>query len=126
MQLQIQGKNLDINDNIRNHVNQKLGQIGRHLPGITRASVELASEDTRSQRDRVVVQVTLQVSGTVLRAEQRAPNTRAAINAVAEVLSRRIERFKGQDYRSERARRGPSLGDQNAEEANPTADSDEG
>ena len=98
MELQIQGRNLEISDQVRSHVSQKLGQLSRHLPGLTRATVELASEPTRAQQDRVVAQVTLDVNGSILRAEQRAPNARAAINSVAEVLSRRIERYKGQTY----------------------------
>ena len=116
MELQIQGRNLEINDQVRNHVSQKLDQLGRQLPGSTKATVELASEATRSQQDRVVAQVTLDVNGSILRAEQRAPNTRAAINSATEVLTRRIERYKSQTYRSERARQTPSLPAQEAEE----------
>ena len=117
MELQIQGRNLEINDQVRNHVSQKLGQLGRQLPGLTKATVELASEATRSQQDRVVAQVTLDVNGSILRAEQRAPNTQAAINSAAEVLTRRIERYKSQTYRSKRARQTPSLPVQEAEQA---------
>ncbi len=117
MELQIQGRNVEISDQVRKHVTQKLGRIGRHLPGIISAEVELASEPTRSQQDRMVAQVTLDVGGSILRAEQRASNTEAAINSVAEVLARRIERYKSRAYRSERARQTPSLGAQQAEEA---------
>ncbi len=105
MELQILAKNLELNDQVRNHASQKLGQLGRQLPSITNAVVELASEPTRAQKDRVVAQVTLDVNGAILRSEQRAANTRSAINSAAEVLSRLIERYKGRTYRSERPRR---------------------
>ena len=117
MELQIRGRNVEINDQIRRHVEEKLGQLGRHLPGLSRVAVELSSESTRSQHDRVVAQVTLEIGGSILRAEQRASNTRTAINSAAEVLGRRIERYKSQTYRSERARQGSSLGAVQAEEA---------
>ena len=78
--------------------------------------MEVASEPTRSQQDRIVVQVTLDVNGDILRGEQRAASTTAAINAVAEVLDRRIERYKSRTYRSERARQLPPLRTQEAEE----------
>tara|TARA_B100000315_G_scaffold259200_1_gene314181 strand:+ start:1187 stop:1759 length:573 start_codon:yes stop_codon:yes gene_type:complete len=126
LELQIHGRNVEISDGVRKHVTEKLGRIGRHLPGITRAEVELASEPTRSQRDRVVAQVTLDVSGSILRAEQRASNTESAINSVAEALARRIERYKSRTYRSERARQGASLGAQQAEDAAPQASPFEG
>ena len=117
VELQIQGRNLEINDQVRSHVSQKLGQLGRHLSGLTSATVELASEATRAQQDRVVAQVTLDVNGSILRAEQRAPNTRAAINSAIEVLTRRIERYKSQTYRSGRSRQSLPQRTLEAEEA---------
>lgn len=118
MELKIQTRNLEINDRVRQHIAEKLNQINRHLPAITEAVVEVAAEPTRKQQDRIVVQVTLDVTGSILRGEQRASNTTAAINAVAEVLNRRIERYKSRAYRNERARQeGVALRTQQAEEA---------
>jgi len=118
LELKIQTRNLEINDRVRQHIAEKLNQINRHLPGITEAVVEVAAEPTRKQQDRIVVQVTLDVTGSILRGEQRASNTTAAINAVAEVLNRRIERYKSRAYRNERARQeGVALRTQQAEEA---------
>ena len=116
MDLNIKTKNLEINDQVRDHIERKLGQLNRHLPGISRVAVELTSERTRSQRDRIVAQVTLTVGGSVLRAEQRSSGTTEAINLVAEVLDRRIERYKSHAYRSERARQNVPLRTQQAEE----------
>ena len=116
MKLNIRGRNLEITDQIRSHVAEKLGQLERHLPAISLVTVELSAEPTRSQRHRFVAQVTINVGGSILRSEQRASDTKAAINSAAEVLSRRIERYKGRTYRSERARKGTSLATQQAEE----------
>ncbi|MEK7806744.1 MAG: ribosome-associated translation inhibitor RaiA [Chloroflexota bacterium] len=116
MELQIQGRNIEINDQIRAYIAQKMAQVNRHLPAISRAEVELASESTRSHQDRIVVQVTLDAGGAILRAEQRAANTTAAINLVAEALDRRVERYKSRAYRSERARQNTPLRVQQAEE----------
>ena len=106
MDMHIHGRNLEITDQIKQHVVDRMGVIDRHLPNIFSADVELVSETTRSQQDRVVAQVTLNVSGKMLRAQQRAPNTRAAVNAVAQALDRQIQRYKSQVYRSERESRG--------------------
>ena len=106
LELNIHGKNLEITPSIQEHVTTKLGSVDRHLPCISRAEVELISEPTRSQKDRVVVQVTLTVPGSLLRTQQRAANTKAAINSAAKALDRQIMRYKGQVYRSEREARG--------------------
>ena len=118
MGLQIQDRNLEISDQIKEHVTKKMRLIDRHLPNIGRADVEIASEATRSQKDRVVVQVTLNISGTLLRAPQLAANTKTAVNAVAQVLDRQIKRYKEQVYRSEREARGALEFDAEAGQAN--------
>ena len=104
MELHIYGRNLEITDRTREHVESKLDQIDRHLPGISNATVELAYEATRSHNDRIVAQVTLHVGRTLLRAQQRAANETTAINSVAKALDQQIKRFKSQTYRSERSR----------------------
>jgi putative sigma-54 modulation protein len=116
LDIKIQGRNLEVDQRIRQRITQKLDQINRHLPGITYAMVELKSEFTRSQQDRIVAEVTLEVGGSILRAEQRAPNTDAAINSAVEALDRRIERYKSQAYRSERAKHNIPLRTRQAEE----------
>ena len=125
MELNIQPKNLSINEQVRNHIERKLNQLNRHLPSISRALVEVASQPTRSQQDRIVAQVTLSVGRTVLRAEQRATSTTEAINAVADVLDRRIERYKSSAYRSERSRQNTTLPDQQIEDEFPSVSDDQ-
>ena len=116
MELNIKSKNLDVNQQLRGHIERKFGDLIRHLPAISSVNVELSSQPTRSQNDRIAAQVTLRVGGVLLRAEQRAANANEAINLVAGVLDRRIERYKSRTYRSERARQVVPLGAQQAED----------
>ena len=104
MELNINANNVDVNKQLRAHIERKFGGLIRHLPAISSVQVELSSQPTRSQDDRMTVQVTLNVGGSLLRAEQRAANAIEAVNLVAGVLDRRIERYKSRTYRSERAR----------------------
>ncbi|MDA1127539.1 MAG: ribosome-associated translation inhibitor RaiA [Chloroflexi bacterium] len=115
MDLQISGRNLEISDQTREHVRKKLDQIDRRLPGIAGASVELAYEETRSSDDRIVAQVTLNVGGTLLRAQRRAATTSVAVNSVARALDRQIKRYKSHAYRSERSRQGGRAANQETE-----------
>lgn len=105
MDLNIQGRNIEITRSVREHVTAKLASLDRHLPAITRAEVEMATESTRSQQDRVVVQVSLNVGGDLLRAQRRAGNARAAVNATVDALDRQLNRWKAHTYRSERQSR---------------------
>ena len=102
MELHIHSRNLEVTAAVKDHVTSKLDRTCRHLPGIYRAEVVMASEPTRLQHDRIVVQVTLRIAGSSLRAKHRGSNTREAINAVARTLDRQIQQYKGHVYRSER------------------------
>lgn len=117
VEVKLHATNLEITEAVRQHIDQKLNQIERHLPGISSLEVELASEPTRSPQDRIVAQVTVKIGGSILRAEHRAPTIKAAINLVTEALNRRVGRYKSRAYRSERAKQNVPLRAQEAEEA---------
>jgi putative sigma-54 modulation protein len=98
MELLIKGKNIEVTEEIRKYIEQRLGKLRRHLANITEVEVELAQEQARSSQGRYVVQVSLKHQGTILRGEERAAALSTAIDAVADVISRRVERYKGKLY----------------------------
>lgn len=126
MDLKLQGRNLQIDDSLRDYVTKKLNRLERLLPADSQAEVEVSSSTTRSNADRITVQATLASGGAVLRAEQRAANANAAMDSVVDVLERKIDRFKSQTYRSRRARKGQSMRVIQAEEMEQPIDPREG
>lgn len=95
MELQVVGKNVEITQQLREYLTIKLDKLTRHLPNMDEAKVEIHEEKTKSPAHRVAVQVTIKNKGTILRSEERSANVHTAIDAVTEVLARRIERYKG-------------------------------
>jgi putative sigma-54 modulation protein len=57
-------------------------------------TVELSTEKTRAAQTRQVAQVTVDVSGTLLRAEVRAQDSFAAVDAVMDKTRRQIKAYK--------------------------------
>jgi putative sigma-54 modulation protein len=94
MDLQLIGQNVEILPTVRNYVEKKLGKLNRHLPNMSGIKVELAEHKTRAADQRFRAQVTLEVNGTLLRAEERAENLLVAIDSVVPSLDRQIERYK--------------------------------
>lgn len=94
MQLSITGRNVDITDYTRGYLEKKMKRVERHLPGLTEARVELASESTKGAGQRNVAQVTLRAGGKILRGEERAADLFTAIDAVMEKVVRQVDRFK--------------------------------
>ena len=55
---------------VKQHVLNKLTGVVRALPAVKRASVEVTYEASRPRHQQYIVQATLTVGGTVLRAEE--------------------------------------------------------
>ena len=99
MQLIVQGKNVEVTDWLRQYVEKKVGKLGRRLPDIKEARVELSIQNARSSGDRHVVQVTLRSNGTILRAEERSADMQTSIDTVLDKMVRQIDRYKGKRSR---------------------------
>ncbi len=105
MELLITARNLELNDSVESYIQKKFAPLGRRLRGIGEAKVEIQRQRTRSAQDNVVVQVTLIVNHTLLRAEERAPTVNAAVDMVAQALERQVMRYKGRHFASLNAKK---------------------
>lgn len=103
MEIIIAGRNLEVTESIDSYVRKKFERLNRHLPMISQSNIELADEKTKAPEVRFVVQVTLNCNGTLLRGEERGLSLFAAIDGVAQVMDRQIEKFKGKLYKKEQA-----------------------
>ena len=93
---------MELSPAVRQYIERKLGKLSRHLPNITESKVEVAEEQTKSPQQHFVVQVTINSSGTLLRSEERGADLFTAVDKVATVMNRQIERYKGKLYRKGR------------------------
>ncbi len=98
MDLKVTGKNIELNAELAGYIEKKLGKLSLHLANIKEAKVEIAGEKTRSPGQRYIVQVTVNSGGIILRGEERGEDLFTAIDKVATIMKRRIERFKGKRY----------------------------
>ena len=99
MKLQIVAKsNVEISETLEAYVEKKIGKLGRYLPTIGEGKVEISREGAKLPEQRFTVQVTLESRGVLIRAQEKSKDIRAAIDKVADALSKRIERYKGKLY----------------------------
>jgi putative sigma-54 modulation protein len=101
MELTFRARHVPVTDNLREYTSRKLSRLGRYLPLVDEAVVELEQEGGENAH-RYVVQLTVNCNGTYLRAEERGPRLLAAIDAAADVMSRQVRRFKERSYHSGR------------------------
>ena len=99
MKLQIIAKNnAEVSETIRAYVEKKVGKLGRYLPTLDEGKVEISREGAKLPEQRFTVQVTLDSRGLLIRAQEKSKDMRTAIDKVVDVLSKRIERYKGKLY----------------------------
>ena len=99
MKLQIIAKNnIEVSETLKVYVEKKIGKLSRYLPTIGEGKVEISHESAKLPEQRFTVQVTLDSKGVLIRAQEESKDIRTAIDKVVDVLSKRIERYKGKLY----------------------------
>jgi len=90
MRIITRGKNIDITDALKIHVDKKIGKISKYFEENTEAQVSLSVvKDTH-----VVEAMLLLNGGMLLRAEEKSPDMYASIDLVVEKLERQIRKYK--------------------------------
>ena len=106
MDLTVKSRNGKVTERQRQHIEEKLGKLGRYMDQITSATVEVHTEQHRQAGEVHRVQVTLTGDrGVILRAEEQSSDLYGAIDEVQSVLQRQIKRYKEKYWRRERQRR---------------------
>src|SRR3990172_13056497 len=119
MELIFRGKNVTLGEGFREYAARKLSRLSRYLALGEHAIVDVRRE-AKGSDGRFVVQVTLNANGTFLRAEERAAQLEAALDAVSDILSRQVTRFKQRrvDRGQRRAEKG-AVAEASVEEGEP-------
>jgi putative sigma-54 modulation protein len=104
MQLQIAGTNMELAPAVQRYVERKLGKLNKHLPAIIESRVEISEEKTKSPQQHYLVRVTVNsgAGGAVFHGEERAEDLFRAVDKVAAVMTRQLERYKGKLYKKGR------------------------
>ena len=95
MKLVIHGRNIEITDAIREHVEQKILKAVSHFKHLTNeVDVHLSVAKNPRIGANQAAEVTLFVDGAVVRAEESSENLYASIDLVAYKISRQLRKFK--------------------------------
>ena len=89
MNITITGKNIEITENLRNAVNDKLGKLKKYFTEDTQVKVTLSVE-----KERQKIEVTIPVKGKLIRSEQVSNDMYVSIDLVEEVIERQLRKYK--------------------------------
>ena len=89
MKIITKGRHIDITDALRNYLEKKMSKLDKHFDNTLDATVALSVE-----KKRQIVEVTLQASRAIIRAEVETGDMYASIDKVVDRLERKIQKYK--------------------------------
>jgi putative sigma-54 modulation protein len=94
MRIEFKGRNVSFPEEVKAHVEQRVGKVERQVSPLSRLELEL--EEARNPRvaNRYTVEGTLYLKGVTLRAKESAPDPLPAANLVLEELARQVKRHR--------------------------------
>ncbi len=104
MELHITGTNTELTPKAHSYIKQKLTKLYKHLPDIISIKTEVAAEPTKSKQQRYLIKATVNsgIGKASFHAEERAEDLFKAVDRVATILTRQLEKHKGKIYRGGR------------------------
>jgi len=89
MNIIITGRHLELTDNMKNYVKQKVKKFKRYLDNISDVTITLSAEKYRHKAE-----VLLKVNGVIIQAESITGEIYSSIDDVVEKLGRQIKKYK--------------------------------
>jgi putative sigma-54 modulation protein len=94
VRIEVRGRNMEVTDELRRHVEKRFKRIGRQVSEYAVLEVELTEEKNPRIADSEVVEATLHLKRTTLRAREASPEVVHSIHEVAEDLRRQVKRHR--------------------------------
>ncbi len=105
MRIEIRGRNLEVTEELREHVAKRFSRTARQVSELARLEVELREERNPSISDRYVAEATLYLKGVTLRASEASPEMLHSIHELAEDIRRQVKRHREKRRGRARSRR---------------------
>jgi len=102
---EIRGRNLEVTDELREHVSKRFARIGRQVADEAQLDVELTEERNPAIADRHIAEATLYLKGVTLRAHEASPELIHSIHAAAEDIRRQVKRHRDKRRKRSQTRR---------------------
>ena len=104
MQIDVKGRNLTVNDELRERCQKRFAKVDKQVSTLARLEIELSEERNPSIAEDQVAEATLHLKGVTLRAKENTRDMDHSINLVSEELARQVKRHRVQRRKRREAR----------------------
>ena len=105
MRIEIRGRNLEVDEELREHVFKRFRRVGKQVSELATLDVELLEERNPSIADNQVAEATLRLKGVTLRAQEASPQMAHTIHELAEDIRRQVKKHREMRRKRSRTRR---------------------
>ncbi len=94
MRIVVKGRNLQVSDELREHVVKRFRKVAKQVSELAELEVELCEERNPAIADSQVAEATLHLKGVTLRARDASPELMHSINLCADEISVQVKRHR--------------------------------
>jgi ribosome hibernation promoting factor len=105
VRIDIRGRNVEVTEELREHVEKRFRRIGNQVSELAQLDVELSEERNPSIADSQVAEATLHLKGVTLRAHEASPEMMHTIHELAEDMRRQVKKHREKRRKRRRTRR---------------------
>ena len=105
MRIEIRGRNVEVTDELTDHVRKRFRRIGRQVSDLATLDVEIYEERNPSISDSQVAEATLRLKGVTLRAREASPDMRHSVHELSEDMRRQVKRHREKRRKRTQTRR---------------------
>ena len=105
MRIEIRGRNVEVTEELREHIAKRFGRVGKQVSDLAVLDVELSEERNPAISDNQVAEATLHLKGVTLRASEASPEMMHTIHELAEDIRRQVKRHREKRRKRRQTRR---------------------
>ncbi|MGA2010768.1 MAG: ribosome-associated translation inhibitor RaiA [Solirubrobacteraceae bacterium] len=104
MRIEVKGRNVQVSDEVREHVVKRFDKVARQVSELAELEVELFEERNPAIADCKVAEATLHLKGVTLRARDASGDLLHSINLCSEELAVQVKRHRDKRRKRREAR----------------------
>jgi putative sigma-54 modulation protein len=105
MRIEVRGRNVEIDEELREHVLKKFRRVGRQVSELATLDVAIWEERNPAIADSQVAEATLRLKGVTLHAKEASPELAHTIHELAEDIRRQVKKHREKRRKRRQTRR---------------------
>jgi ribosome hibernation promoting factor len=105
MRIEVRGRNVAVDDELRGHVEKRFGRIGRQVSELATLEVTVWEERNPANPDSQAAEATLRLKGVTLHAEEASPEMPHTIHELAQDVQRQVKKHRALRRKRRRTRK---------------------